>query len=300
VKVFASFIATTLGFTGNPQIHDLNAAFHPFASPLPIRELAAPAGQHFLTSLFDMDELLREEAILKAVLAGNIPDFLRVLVPVTIHTSNSDAGIVSITFWVMPDYLAVGSDHDYVRMPMNLLSAEKVAEAFNLRLPTRKMVDAIYQQADVKLRPRPMRPGPQMTSLQYYQRHHQMIEQDLSQLSPIVGQLVAGHKKDVVQSRRLLRKPGAIAIYGWHQRSGKPIQPLSTAHHSAYADYSHGIRMVANHVEIQYHDNRIRTASLDQVLADRRLCSLLSDEGQVDRKLLRLEASGHRNGKHSS
>ncbi len=60
----------------------------------------------------------------------------------------------------------------------------------------------------------------------------------------------AGHKKDVVITNRLTREQGRIAIYGWHQPTGIPIQPLSTVHGAGYADYSHGIRLVSDVVLI--------------------------------------------------
>ncbi|MFW7377328.1 MAG: hypothetical protein ACOH5I_00805 [Oligoflexus sp.] len=301
MNVFATLLATTLGLTGTPyQQNNFHLSFRQFASPLPQRDHSAPQGSQFVAKIAQLSEGQSEQEILNAVLAGNIPDFLRTLVPVTITNQKTRYGVASITFWVMPDYLAVGSDRDYVRLPLNLHSADRIADAFNLRLPTRKMVDAIYHQANVKLRPRPMRPGPQMTSAQYYQRHHQMIEQDLSRLTPVAGQLIAGHKKDVVQSRKLLRKPGSIAIYGWHQSNKKPIQPLSTVHHAAYADYSHGIRMVANHVEIRYENRPTQNYSLDEVLQDPKLCRLLSDEGQLDRKQLKLHAASQGKEKRNS
>lgn len=300
VKVLALLISATLSTTGQAyQTHQYHLD-NLFSPHLPSRDQAAPTGLEFVSRLSQMKVERREKAIVDEILKGNIPNFLRTMVPVTIQSPQRNRKVASVTFWVMPDYLAVGTDYDYVRMPMNLHSAERIANAFNLRLPTRKMVDAIYQKAEIKLRPRPMRPGPQMTSLQYYRQHHSMIEKDLSHLGPFAGRLIAGHKKDVVQSSRLLKKPGSIAIYGWHQSSGKPIQPLSTVHHAGYADYSHGIRMVANHVEIKFRNGQTQQMSLDEILNDWQLCSLLSDEGRLDRKQLILEANRTVKAKRSS
>ncbi len=41
------------------------------------------------------------------------------------------------------------------------------------------------------------------------------------------GKLIAGHKKDVVITNRLLTMPKRVAIYGWHRPNGSPIQPLA-------------------------------------------------------------------------
>jgi hypothetical protein len=104
-----------------------------------------------------------------------------------------------------------------------------------------------------------------------------------------LGELVSGHKKDVVISNRLLLKKDRIAIYGWHRPTGAPIQPLSTVHGAGYADYSHGIRMVSDTVWV---DGRPR--SLNDALADPRLAPLFSDKGVIrDAQRLMTQAYGH-------
>jgi hypothetical protein len=90
------------------------------------------------------------------------------------------------------------------------------------------------------------------------------------------GTLVAGHKKDVVLTNRLTRMPGRIAIYGWHRGKNDPIQPLSTVHGAGYADYSHGIRLVAGLALIE---GRLR--SVYNILEDSVLARVLSDEGAI-------------------
>jgi hypothetical protein len=70
--------------------------------------------------------------------------------------------------------------------------------------------------------------------------------------------------------------PGRLAIYGWHQSNGEPIQPLSTAHGLEYVDYSHGVRLVA---DVMLLNGRI--TSVHKVLTDARLSAVLSDEGPI-------------------
>ena len=48
--------------------------------------------------------------------AGNVPPFLRKLVPVSVS-----AGNVKATYFVAPDYLAIGSDDDYFLTPLTPL-----------------------------------------------------------------------------------------------------------------------------------------------------------------------------------
>ena len=182
--------------------------------------------------------------------------------------------------FVTPDYLAIGSESDFIRIPMNYHTASVVATNFGFILPTPHMVDAIYEQSAYHFTPQPMTPGPQMRSTAYYQQHNHMImQQRLSHGIPL-GELVSGHKKDVVITNRLTREPGRIAIYGWHQPTGIPIQPLSTVHGAGYADYSHGIRLVSDVVLI---DGKMR--SVYDVLQDPELAAVLTDEGPISQLL---------------
>ena len=52
----------------------------------------------------------------------------------------------------MPDYLALGSNEDFVQIPMNPLTAQRIADQTGTSLPTKKIVDDVYRQAEVKLR----------------------------------------------------------------------------------------------------------------------------------------------------
>ena len=53
-------------------------------------------------------------------------------------------------------------------MPMGLRTALAAAARFGFALPTPRMVDAIYEQAEFHLRPQPLPPGPEMRSNAYY------------------------------------------------------------------------------------------------------------------------------------
>lgn len=134
---------------------------------------------------------------------------------------------------VSPDYYEV----DGVRTPMGMSEALRIAEEHNAFLPTPAMVDAIWEQADLRLDPITMRPGPSMTSDEYFIRHDQLID---DQMGDREYTLVAGHKKDIVQQQA----DGRVTIYGWHRQDGTPIQPISSVHGYEYYDYSHGLRLV--------------------------------------------------------
>ena len=176
---------------------------------------------------------------------------------------------------MIPDYLAIGSDDDYVIIPMTPRTAMLIASEFDFTLPTRKLVDDIYQHSTVQLTPEPMHPGPGMTSNAYYQEHDYRIKLQLPQDGD-AHPLIAGHKKDVVLTPRLIAQPQRVAIYGWHRPDGRPIQPLSLVHGSEYVDYSHGVRLVSRMAVIDGEE-----VDLAEIYADPQLNALVSDEGQV-------------------
>ena len=244
---------------------------------LPPRVTNAPGGADFIKMMSPLDFAAREQAVVGEVLAGNVPAFQRRLCPVTV--TNVADGMTNIaTFFVTPDYLAVGSDKDYLLMPVSPNTAQRIADRLGCVLPTRKMVDEIYTAAEVKLAPSPIPPGPAMTTVPVFGQINEMIRtQRLANLSlhPL-GALVAGHKKDVVISARLAGVTNKVAIYGWQQTNGTAIQPLYTGHVAAWVDYSHGIRLVSQNMLVNG-----ETQTVAQVLTNPRLCGLINDEGVI-------------------
>ncbi len=243
---------------------------------IPQRSSHTLTGSQFVDLTSGINEQQREKIIGEQLLEGNIPAFLRELKPVNLQKTDSNGRLVSATIFVTPDYLAIGSKDDFIRTPMDFHTASLVATRFGFILPTRKMVDAIYDQSENHLTPQTMRPGAEMRSTDYYQRHNEKIQDQQLSLGIRSGELVSGHKKDVVITNKLLRKPGRIAIYGWHRPDGKPIQPLSTVHGAGYADYSHGIRLVSDKVIVNG-----KLCSVYDILKDPERASLLSDEGPM-------------------
>jgi len=251
------------------------------------RSPSAMTGSEFAKSVSAMDRPSREQAILSQIVKGNLPDFLRRLKPVQLVQTFGERKTVTATIFVMPDYLAIGSDRDFLLMPMSWYTASEIAVKFGFILPTKKMVDAIFKQSDFHLPPDPMPPGPRMRSVAYFSEHNRMIEKQRVALGCPLGALLSGHKKDVVLTNRLGDILGRVAIYGWHRLSGIPIQPLTIVHGANYADYSHGIRLISSVVLI---DGEPR--SIYEVLEDPKLAGILSDEGPI-RKILQLMGIHH-------
>jgi hypothetical protein len=243
---------------------------------IPLRPPRSLKGSEFVESITRLDRNRREQAILEQLAAGNLPDFLRRLQPVHFSHRSATGTEITVTLFAMPDYLAIGSNDDFILIPMALRTALEVAVTYGFILPTRKIVDAIFCQSTVHLTPQPLPAGPRMRSTAYYDAHNQKIKKQRLALCCTPGELTSGHKKDVVVTNRLIGREEKIAIYGWHYPTGHPIQPLSTIHGANYADYSHGVRLVS---DVALQDGQPR--SIYEILEDPVLAPLLSDEGPV-------------------
>jgi hypothetical protein len=235
---------------------------------IPARPADAPGGHVFARQIQALSGPARDALIGAELLAGNIPDFLRHLVPIPIRDEGA-ATQVELTACVLPDYLAIGSDRDFVFVPMGLAAALEVAGHFGFTLPTPNLVDAIYRESAVRLAPLPLPANEQMRSTAYFVFHNDLIARQRDALGAPMGELTSGHKKDLVLSSRLWSLPGRVAIYGWHRSDEEPIQPLSTVHGARYADYSHGVRLVSDTLYVNGMPRPLAAVLEDPALAGR-------------------------------
>ena len=240
---------------------------------IPPRPANAPGGRAFAEQIADLPPQAREGAIFAEITRGNIPAFLRNFRTIGTGFVAADKTKHGAVYEVMPDYLAIGSDEDFFRVPMTPATATRIAERFGCSLPTRKIVNDVYANAELRLEPRPL--GPPRETVARFLEHHRLIEEQRAR-EPL-GKLIAGIKKDVVLSNRLKEKPNKVAIYGWHKPDGKPIQPLYVGHVDWYVDYSHGIRLVKREMTVDG-----KRMNIEDVLKDPNLCSAVSDEGPID------------------
>jgi hypothetical protein len=231
-------------------------------------------GSEFYKTAFPFKWQQRDSLVVKEVLDGNIPSFLKRFVPIHVGMKDSLTGkTVKATYYVAPDYLSVGTDKDWARINITPYAAQRIADTFNCFLPTRKMVDDIYKAAKVKLEPVPMYAFRDSTPTMYH--HHLIVE---GQRKGRKG-LVAGIQKDVVISGKITRdgKTDRVAIYGWHKLDGTPIQPLYTGHVYWWVDYSQGIRLVYRKIRVEH-----KWMDYTDVLKDPALRRLICDEEYCD------------------
>jgi len=246
---------------------------------IPPRKPTDKNGSQIINYISDMSADERDTYLLNEIVRGNIPNFYRTMVRIT--DSTIIEGVYKhIVYYVTPDYLALGSNSDYFLCPMSPILGQKVADSLNCTLPTRKMVNQIWNAASVKMQPEPILPSPEMTTVPVFAIHNSMvwIQRQIFLPENPLGNLVSGDKKDVVISNLINSSspPKRVVIYGWHYPSGKNIQPLYAGHIYTYADYSHGIRLIQNQV---YVDGD--TLLVKDVLHSTKLHSLLSDEGVI-------------------
>jgi hypothetical protein len=255
---------------------------------LPPRRVDAISGSAFFHQIESLSRDDREAATLQQITQGNIPGFLRFLKHVYIKATDSQGTMHTATCYVTPDYLAIGSDTDFFRIPMTPQTAQMIASTANASLITTKLSDDIFKASKIKLEPKPLTKDRESAATFY--QHHKIIEEQ--RLGRELGLLIAGIKKDVVLTNRLKEKPNRVAIYGWHQTEigksrlvtpqmlntpPKPIQPLYVGHVDWYVDYSHGIRLMSKVMDV---DGRVRR--VEDVLKDKELSVLLSNEGPIE------------------
>lgn len=232
------------------------------------------SGSGFYRQAAAMDWRQRDSLVVSEALSGNIPAFLSRFVPIHVSIVDSSSGKpVNATFYAAPDYFSIGTNNDWARVNITPLAAQRIADTLKCFLPTRKMVDDIYQAAKLKLEPVPLFAFRDSTPTMWH--HHLIIE---GQRKGRKG-LVAGIKKDVVISGRIPPGPKSprVAIYGWHTKEAKPIQPLYTGHVYWWVDYSQGIRFIFRMIKVNG-----RWMDYISILKDPSLRRLICDEGSCD------------------
>jgi hypothetical protein len=270
ISVDAWFLTASLLFVLNAGAQTLN---------LPPRPAGAPTGSQFISIITPMSLTDRENAIFSEVLSGNVPDFLRTLVPISV-SATINSTLHTGTYYVTPDYVVIGTDADYFLEPMTPLLGQRICDALGCTMPTRKMVNQIWTNAAVKMNPQFISPSPAMITVPVFADHNTMVRTQRVAFTNALGAMVSGDKKDVIISSRIYTNfatpsiTKVVVIYGWHYPSGDPVQPLYNGHEETYADYSHGIRLVQNAMTLDGNSNTVTSVVMQSALA-----ALLSDDG---------------------
>lgn len=227
----------------------------------------------------------RDQMVYDAIIANGKPE----LVPVTVTGPNG----VKLTYNVTPDYVKINGFR--VTVPPSV--AQRVANHFDMKLPTDKMSQQIYDAADTKVRAIPLssqgytgqdgqyyngkevannRIGKSDAAIAYNQLTDEAIQKQVAK-SGKSPKLIAGHGKDILQPTQ---HPDDVRIGGWHGATNAPLQPYSNTHkgeakrHTEYAMYT---RLIDNqNVTITMPDGRVIPTTLDAVQNDPNLSKLIA------------------------
>jgi hypothetical protein len=247
---------------------------------LPPRPTNAPTGSQFSNIILLMSQTARENWVLNQVSIGNVPNWMRNLVPVTVNQTINGTPH-TLTYYVTPDYLAVGSDQDYFLEPTTPILAQRIANLLNCTLPTRLMVNQIWANSPVKMTADTVTPtndNNATVAVFILQDTAVMAQRNTLTNTYPLGTLVSGDKKDEIISPEIYGSfqngvTTPVVIYGWIQPDGVPIQPEYNGHIESYMDYSHGIRMVQMAAILDGVTNQLTNLMVDPVL-----WPLVSDE----------------------
>jgi len=220
-------------------------------------------GSEFIKSLPEKDIPAREAAILAAVRNN---DFVVDWTPIVTTSGDSNA-----LFVVSADVLKIGEPADAVRVSCSQKLCQQIADELGCVLPTAKLSDEIWRQADLKIEPPTQRWYSPPEGDGTMGLTHRMLDFDAIVNRIIAGRsynLVAGHHKDWINSRLLgtvmgqwtrpKQEPNSPSgcNYGWHTKSKLAIgqsqtmsgirvyQPAAIAHSYNHADYSQMLRLV--------------------------------------------------------
>lgn len=262
-----------------------NGKLHKASMPVPAladKPTATLAGSDFMRRADTTSFWVLEDLIVETVTAGQVPDALRHFRKITFTTPVVDSVEIlrkkhKVEMWVLPDYVAIGTNDDFVRMPMGPLAAQRIADALDCTLPTPFLVDRIAEASEGHVDIFPFRPlGNRNSQPIVFQDSNNAINAQFKAYGYEFGQFISGLKKDIVLTYKIMtltEYERNVAIYGWHHPDGRAQQPLFIRHGNFYVDYSHGVRLIYNKVKIDGVEYNIR-----EILQSPELYRLLSDE----------------------
>lgn len=232
-------------------------------------------GSTILREIIALPPAERQDKILEYLRKGEVPSWMLQWRPVRVEAMVGGKPY-TLEYFVRPDYVSLGTDEDYFRVPLIPRTAQAYADDNDAILPSRRMVNEIYANASARLIPQSIYPN--LEKVEDWGRHEIMVQKQMATHGLRAGTFLAGHMKDIV----IPSTKGRVAIYGWHDESGQltqgkanaPIQPYSTIHDDLYTDYSHGTRLVRRSATLNG-----QPVDLYTIFADPNLSVLVSDQG---------------------
>jgi hypothetical protein len=159
-----------------------------------------------------------------------------------------------------------------VRFDLTADGAQQVADMLGTILPTPYVLELIWEQAEIKLKPCTLPADAKMSNTTRMVRHSRCVDQSIGGRTG----LVANVGKHWVLSNRILERRGAAANFGWFRHGRRPIQTVGTVHDRGHTDYSQVVRLVKSTVRVNGHPMHMR-----EVGGSHELWGLVSDEGPL-------------------
>jgi hypothetical protein len=280
------------------------------AGRFPPRDKSAIGGRAFMEKIKGegppSDWVKRENAIVAELSAGNMPDNLLKWIKIDL-TYTGKSGTLTGTVEVLPDYLAIGSNDDYVHVPLDPVSAQLIADRFDATLPTAKICHAIYLQTSKKNRINAIERATTSWPTQIVRSQERTRADVNGRISRAHGGDTGTHEVRGHLARRTGRRPQErrrhleaaaqraerVAFHGFYDSAEYPHEPCyenptrkpqpgcnkeapTLAHNRRFSDYAQGVRLVHPSMTINGKQKMVA-----DVLADPVESLLLSTEGTI-------------------
>jgi hypothetical protein len=159
-----------------------------------------------------------------------------------------------------------------VRIDVTADGAQRIADDLHAILPTPRILQLIWEQADVRLEPCTLPADAKMATTARMIQHSKCVD------DRIAGRkgLVANEGKHWVLTNRIAGKANLAANYGWFIKGRRPIQTVGTRHDTAHTDYSQIVRLMKPVIKLDGRDIDIRGVGRSP-----ELWGLVSDEGPL-------------------
>jgi hypothetical protein len=195
-----------------------------------------------------------------------MPDSWDDWVTVTVHGRKGTV----VDFDVSPHGLRLGTNEDWVEVPLDGPHSGAAAEMLGTRLATAWMVDEIYDAASKQGQVvryfaatqiarslgyadwEPDAPdGRKMRSAEFFERRSTLLRKWLRENDVPDSALVGGYFKCVVPPIDGVTRRGGLEMLGGHDDAGGRIQPLSGGFHERqFYDYSQNLRLAKDQLRV--------------------------------------------------
>jgi hypothetical protein len=264
----AAFVGTATWMESSPPLVRVGVTSSTSAKAVASDQSRVPA----LAWLLQYDEVdpsqegRRHRLVLEQVARGNMPDTWDDWVTITVIGRKGTV----VEFEVSPHGLRIGTNEDWVEVPMDGPHFAAAAEILGLSLAPAWMIEKTHLEARSRGALvhyfaaaeiaqsmgyddwQPNAPdGEKMKSSGFFERRSALIRNWLEEHQIADDALVSGYFKSVVPPIDGLTHRGGLEMLGGYSDDGERIQPLSGGFHArTFFDYSHNVRFTKNFVRV--------------------------------------------------